>query len=48
MSFETIHILKMKCELELVDESPEVRAGEDTHGDTAQLAGYKLSELLFS
>lgn len=53
MSFETIHILKMKCELELVDQSPKVRAGEgqswqDTHGDRAQLAGCKLSELLFS
>lgn len=40
MSFETIHILKMKCELELVDQSPAVSAGEgqswqDTHGDRA-------------
>lgn len=40
MSFETIHMLKMKCELELADQSPAVSAGEgqswqDTHGDTA-------------
>lgn len=52
MSFETIHILKMKCELEVVDQSWAVRAGEgqswqDTYGDTAPSAGCKLSELLF-
>lgn len=43
MNFEAIHILKMKCELELEDQSPAVRAGEgqswqDTRGDTAPAA----------